>query len=332
MINYDSLDGAQIEAVKHGEGPCVVAAPAGSGKTRCFVTRMARLIFEGGIAPSEVLGVTFTKAAAGEMKSRLEGMLPIAWHATLDVRTIHSLAWGIVNDGDADLKKQMDAQHFMLPSYGFRKIMESFISEFSRIYPMRNVKLSDFKSAFTLAKNYNVKPAGSAAFFSERNLNIQGATLEEAYRYYERNRLMYTEQSNNFRGRYDYDDLLVLASDMLRANPHLARRWGAKFKYVLVDEVQDTSPVQFEIIEALIKGSGHINLMLVGDLRQSIYGFRGAYPQYIQEFTDKHNARVINLRFNYRSKPEIVGVANKIARRMSDIDARFRDDMTAARG
>jgi DNA helicase-2/ATP-dependent DNA helicase PcrA len=156
--------------------------------------------------------------------------------------------------------------------------------------------------------------------------------LEEAYRYYERERLAYMDKNNpSFVGRYDQDDVLVMVADLLKGDEALRRRWGGKFKFILVDEVQDTSPVQFEIVEALMQGGGHQNVMLVGDLRQSIYGFRGAFPQYIQNFTDTFNARVINLGINYRSKPEVVTVANRIARAMTDIDERFRSDMIAGK-
>lgn len=330
-ISYEKFNGGQIEAIKHGVGSAVVAAPAGSGKTACFVNRIARLLFEEGVYPSQVLGITFTKAAAINMKERLQTLVPMEWSSELNISTIHSLCWGIIRDADSRLAKAIASQAFLIPQYAVRSILEKFITGFSSMYDLRDVKLSSITSALGLAKNYHIKPIGSAQFFQSRGMAAPGM-LEEAYRFYERERLSFMDKNNpSFVGRYDQDDVLVMVADMLKNDENLRRRWGSKFKFILVDEVQDTSPVQFEIVEALMQGGGHQNVMLVGDLRQSIYGFRGAFPQYIQSFTDTFNARVINLGINYRSKPEVVNVANRIARAMSDIDERFRADMIAGK-
>lgn len=330
-INYDSMNGGQIEAVKHGVGPSVVAAPAGSGKTHCFVNRIARLLFEEGVFPSQVLGLTFTREAAGNMKERLKSLIPNEWHEDLQISTIHSMCWGILRDANPSLKTAMAADKFLIPSFAVKSILEQFCSNFRSIYDLKDVKLSYFTSAFGLAKNYHVTPMGSSKFFASKGFGSPDM-LEEAYRFYERERLSYVDRkSPSFQGRYDQDDVLVMTAEILKNDANLRRRWGSKFKFILVDEVQDTSPIQFEIVEALMEGGGHTNLMLVGDLRQSIYGFRGAFPQYIQDFTDKFNARVINLQFNYRSVPPIVKAANKVARAMLDIDERFRADMLVGR-
>jgi len=333
-INYDGFNGGQLEAIKHGVGPAVVAAPAGSGKTACFVNRIARILFEEGVYPSQVLGVTFTKAAADNMKERLQKLVPTEWSSDLSISTIHSLCWAVVRDADPRLAQQMKTiNSFLIPGFAVRNILEKFIQNFSSRLGAdpRNIKSSSLKGAIGLAKNYHVKPLGSREFFSQRGFS-PAEFYEEAYRYYERERLDYFDRKQpGVTGRYDQDDMLVLAADYLASDEALRKKWGGKFKFILVDEVQDTSPIQFEIVELLMKGGGHKNVMLVGDLRQSIYGFRGAFPQYIQTFTDTHDARVINLNFNYRSRPQIVEIANRVARRMHDIDERFRSDMIAGK-
>ena len=111
-ISYEKFNGGQIEAIKHGVGPAVVAAPAGSGKTACFVNRIARLLFEEGVYPSQVLGITFTKAAAINMKERLQTLVPMEWSSELNISTIHSLCWGIIRDADPRLAKAIASQAF----------------------------------------------------------------------------------------------------------------------------------------------------------------------------------------------------------------------------
>jgi len=332
-VNYEGFNGGQIEAIKHGVGPAVVAAPAGSGKTSCFVNRIARLLFEEGVAPNQVLGMTFTKAAASSMKDRLQKLIPNNWHEDLQISTIHSICWAMLRDADRGLSSQMNANMFLIPSYVVKNINEAAIGRFAKMYGLdpTAVKSSSIKSAISLAKNYRIPALGSSSFFASRGFaNTQ--FLEDAYRYYERERLNYVDKKNpSFRGRYDQDDVLVMVAELLSSDAVFRKRWGSKFKFILVDEVQDTSPVQFEIVDFLMHGGEHRNVMLVGDLRQSIYGFRGAFPQYIQQFTDKYEAKVINLSFNYRSKPEIVEIANRIARKMVDIDDRFRADMQVGR-
>lgn len=307
----------QLEAIAHGDGPVIVAAPAGSGKTSCFVQRLARLVNSQN--RGKVLGITYTKFAAQNMRERVEKLVPVELHPDLNISTIHSLCWSILKDADVDLAMAMQAQAFLLPPYAPRSILERYTTD-------RNVKLSALTSAFGLAKNFYVKPEDSLEFFISQGLN-EPELLQDAYMFYEQERQQYQDKNFDFVGRYDQDDVLVLTADYLASNEDLRWRWGNRFKYILIDEAQDTSPIQFNILESILEGGEHTNIMLVGDLRQSIYGFRGAFPQYVQEFASKYDARVINLRTNYRSRPEIVAFANAIARNMLDIDEQYRPDM-----
>ncbi|NBR25229.1 MAG: hypothetical protein EBU08_15930, partial [Micrococcales bacterium] len=184
-INYGGMNGGQIEAVKHGVGPAVVAAPAGSGKTHCFVNRIARLLFEEGVYPSQVLGLTFTRDAANVMKERLKSIIPNEWHEGLQISTIHSLCWAILRDHDQSINLAMRADKFLIPSFVTKNILERFITNFRSIYDLREVKLSHFSGAFGLAKNYHISPRGSAKFFAEKGFT-QPDMLEEAYLYFER--------------------------------------------------------------------------------------------------------------------------------------------------
>lgn len=314
-----NFNAEQLVAIQHDLGPAIVTAPAGSGKTSCFVQRIARL------RPThKVLGITYTKAAANHMKERIQRVVPEELHAELNISTIHSLCWSILRDADVELSMAMQAKAFLLPPFAPKTILETFITD-------KTVKLSTLTSAFSLAKNFNVRPAESLDFFIEQGL-ANPEFLQEAYGMYEAGRHDYRDKSSDeFIGRYDQDDVLVLTVDYLETNEDLRWRWGSRYKYILVDEAQDTSPVQFRIIELLMEGGSHNNVMFVGDLRQSIYGFRGAYPHYLQEFADKHEAKVINLLDNYRSTSDIVQLANTIASKMTDIDERFRPDMKTGR-
>jgi len=305
----------QLEAILHGEGPAIVAAPAGSGKTSCFVHRIAKLTEK--VAPFRILGVTYTKSAATNMKDRLRLLVNNQVHSELNISTIHSLCWSIIKDADVEISMAMSANCFKMPPFLPQAILEKYDNEFG-------IKLSTFTSAFSLAKNYNIRPHESLEFFEEKGFSFADS-IKEAYEFYENERLNYSDRGHI--GRYDFDDILMLAVDYLETNEDLRWRWGSKYKYILIDEAQDTSPVQFRVVELLLDGGNHNNVMLVGDLRQSIYGFRGAFPQYSQDFADKHQAKVINLTVNYRSNRDIVELANIIAANMDDIDPRFRPDM-----
>jgi len=305
----------QLDAISHEDGPVIVTAPAGSGKTSCFVQRLARLVQK----HKKTLGITYTKFAAQNMRDRVEKLVPTELHSDLNISTIHSLCWSILKDADVDLAMAMQAKAFLLPPFAPRSILERYTTD-------RNVKLSTLTSAFGLAKNFYIKPDESLDFFISQGYS-DPELLQDAYSFYEQERQQYQDKNFDFVGRYDQDDVLVLTADYLASNEDLRWRWGNRFKYILIDEAQDTSPIQFNIIESLLDGGGHTNVMLVGDLRQSIYGFRGAFPQYVQQFATKYNARVINLLTNYRSRPEIVDFANAIARNMMDIEEQYRPDM-----
>lgn len=311
----------QLQVIEFGTGPCVVAAPAGSGKTRCFVHRIARLI-EKGTLSSQILGVTFTKAAAESIKERLSFLVTPEAQLDLNISTIHSLCWSIVRDTDKGLAKAMSAQQFLLPSYVFRGFLEKFTIEFGDLYDFTDVKFSMIKSAIGLAKNYLIAPESSEEFFRSLGHVLHAAMLQDAYRYCERERLNYS--ASGFTGRYDQDDVMVKAAELL-SDAVVQRRWASKFNFILVDEAQDTTPIQFHIIELL--GKRHNNIMLVGDVRQSIYGFRGGSPSHIWSFTNRLQAAQINLLTNYRSHHDIVGVANAIADNMTDIPAQFKVPM-----
>jgi len=308
----------QRSVIEFDTGPCVVAAPAGSGKTRCFTHRIARLL-EKGTLPSQILGLTFTKAAAESMKNRLVYLVTPEQQLDLTMGTMHSLCWSILRDSDKRIAKAMSSQQNLLPAYMFKGFLERFLSDFEQLYDFSEVKLSAIKSSIGLAKNHLIDPYRSRDFFS-RYSRLNPEMLQEAFIYCERERLDL--------GKYDQDDVVTKTVELL-GDKVIHRRWASKYKFILVDEAQDTTPVQFKIIELL--GQYHNNIMFVGDMRQSIYGFRGADPVSVASFAEASNATVINLLDNYRSGTNIISFANEIADGMGDIPDNLRAAMRPTR-
>lgn len=304
----------QLQAIEFGDGHCIVSAPAGSGKTRCLTHRIVRLL-DRGVLPDQILSLTFTKAAAESMKNRLAYLVTPEQQLDLNVGTIHSLCWAILRDSDKNIAKAMASQQFLLPGYLFKNMLDQFLVDLGSLYDFSDTKLAAIKSAISLAKNHLITPYQSREFFRTVS-RLDSEMLQEAFIYCENERLRL--------GKYDQDDVLVKTFELLQ-DKVIRRRWASKYRYLLVDEAQDTTPAQFKIIEIL--GQHHGNIMLVGDMRQSIYGFRGAAPSAITDFAGTHKATVINLVTNYRSNADIVAFANDISLFMHDIPSELRPFM-----
>ncbi|MDQ2666524.1 MAG: UvrD-helicase domain-containing protein [Gemmatimonadota bacterium] len=290
----EGLNSAQREAVLRIDGPLLVLAGAGSGKTRVLTTRLARIIDHHGIDPSQILAVTFTNKAAGEMKQRIGrllgrspmGMWVGTFHA-IGARMLRAAPHLVGRTPSFTIYDQDDAQTVV------KRIMERLQFNTKQFTP-RGVH-----SAISDAKNALVLPTEYA------NLAMDPFARAIAK--------VYPEYGEELRraNAVDFDDLLLLPVQMLGNNARELEKYQRRFKYILVDEYQDTNRAQYMLVKHL--AGGHGNLCVVGDDDQSIYGWRGADIRNILDFQkDFPDAHIVRLEENYRSTPEVLDLANVV--------------------
>jgi DNA helicase-2/ATP-dependent DNA helicase PcrA len=290
------LNEAQSEAVQTTDGPLLIIAGAGSGKTRVLTSRLAYLLFQRLAEPYQVLAVTFTNKAAGEMRARVIGLLG-AEIPELQVSTFHSFcsrmlrrdAGAIGYDKNFTIFDDADSQTLMKQC-----IRELGFSDGQ--FPPRGQlrKVSEAKNKLISPEAY---AAGSSGYFESRTA--------ELYKLYQKR----LRECNAM----DFDDLLCNAVWLLRDVPEVGDRYRQRFRYLMVDEYQDTNHVQYLLLKHLL--GDHDNICVVGDEDQSIYGWRGADIRNILEFEkDFPRARVIKLEQNYRSTSVILNVASSVIR------------------
>jgi len=288
------LNGPQREAVTHGEGPLLILAGAGSGKTRVLTHRLAYLLATGAARPNELLAITFTNKAAGEMRSRAELLVGPRVRA-MWVMTFHSACARMLR-AHAD-RLGYTRQFTIYDQADSRRLIKRCLDELG-IDPKRftpgaiHHQISDAKNKLRGADTY----ADMVGSFFEQ-------TVADVYRSYERD----LHRMNAM----DFDDLLVRAVNVMELFPEVRERYANGFRHVLVDEYQDTNHAQYRWL-ALLAGE-HRNLMVVGDDAQAIFGFRGADIRNILDFQDTFpDARVVKLEQNYRSTQTILDAANAV--------------------
>jgi DNA helicase-2/ATP-dependent DNA helicase PcrA len=288
------LNPAQREAVLATEGPVLVVAGAGSGKTRVLTHRIAHLVSACGVKPQEILAITFTNKAAGEMRERLEGILgdvaPRMW-----VMTFHAACGRILRREAPRLGYR---SNFTIYDQADQvRVVKQCLEELERD-PKRFVPRG-IHAQISMAKNQLV----GAEQYKARVASFYDQTVADAYALYQR-RL----HSSN---AVDFDDLLMLTVEVLERFPEALSRWQKAFRYVLVDEYQDTNHAQYRLLQLL--AGQHRNVFAVGDPDQSIYAFRGADIRNILEFErDFGGGRLIALEQNYRSTNSILRAANSV--------------------
>jgi DNA helicase-2/ATP-dependent DNA helicase PcrA len=288
------LNPAQREAVVTTEGPLLVVAGAGSGKTRVLTYRVAHLINACGVKPNEILAITFTNKAAGEMRERLENLLgPVA--RTIWILTFHSACGRILRREAQRLGYR--SNFTIYDSADQVRLTKQVLEELERD-PKRFVPRG-IHAQISAAKNQLVTPAE----YAERVASFYDQTVAEAYDLYQR-RLFASNA-------VDFDDLLMLTVQVLERFPEARERWQKAFRYVLVDEYQDTNHAQYRLLQLLAEK--HRNVCAVGDPDQSIYAFRGADIRNILEFErDFDETKTIALEQNYRSTNTILQAANAV--------------------
>ena len=289
-----NLNPPQREAVLQTEGPLLVIAGAGSGKTRVLTHRVAHLISAVGVKPNEILAITFTNKAAGEMRERLTLMLgPVA--RAIWILTFHA-ACGRILRREAE-RLGYRSNFTIYDSQDQVRLVKQCLEELEKD-PKRFVPRG-IHAQISNAKNQLVSPAT----YTQRVSSFFDQTVAEVYELYQRR----LHASN----AVDFDDLLMLTVEVLERFPEARARWQKAFRYVLVDEYQDTNHAQYRLLQLLAEK--HQNLCAVGDPDQSIYAFRGADIRNILEFErDFPDTRTIALEQNYRSTNAILEAANAV--------------------
>jgi len=301
-IDYeDKLNKAQLEAVTRQKGPMLVIAGAGSGKTRTLVYRAIKLI-EDGINPESILLLTFTRKAAGEMLRRASRLLDERC-SNISGGTFHSFANMILrryakligfnnNFSILDRKDAEDVVGLVRTNMGYHKSKERF--------PHKET-ISDVISK-ALNKDCPIEKVLKEGYphFAQNSKDIK--KIQKEYSSYKKNRSI-----------MDYDDLLVYLEKLLSSNDDIRSKLSNFYRYIMIDEFQDTNKLQARIAYSL--ASGHKNIMVVGDDSQSIYSFRGANFKNIMDFPKKYrDARIIKLEQNYRSTQPILDFTNELIR------------------
>ncbi len=292
----EGLNPSQYDAVLHDEGPLLVVAGAGSGKTRVLTHRIAHLIHERGVSPFEILAITFTNKAADEMKHRVGALIgPVA--ERMWVSTFHSACVRILRR-DAD-RIGFPSQFSIYDQADSTRLVGYVIRDLGldpKRFPPRSAQ-----AAISAAKNEGL----DAAAYTER---VTGTNILE-----KKIATIFVEYQQRLRqaGAMDFDDLLSNTTTLLRQAPDVLDHYRNRFAHVLVDEYQDTNPVQNDMV--LLLAGGHRNVCVVGDSDQSIYRFRGADIRNILEFEQAFDdATVIVLEQNYRSTQNILDAANAV--------------------
>ena len=289
-----NLNNEQKKAVEQTEGPLLVLAGAGSGKTSVLTTKIAYLVNEKKINPYNILAITFTNKAAKEMKTRVVKMLGNEAY-DIQISTFHSLGLLLIRENYEKLEL---AKNFtILDSDDSLTLIKKILKDMNldpKIYNPRSIrnKISSSKNELITSKEYQ----------KFANSDYEQIILEVFQKY---------EQKIKNNNSLDFDDLLLMPIELFNKHPEVLKKYQQRFKYILVDEYQDTNQAQYILIKML--GEKYKNICVVGDIDQSIYGFRGANYRNILNFEkDYPNAKIIKLEENYRSTGNILNVANNV--------------------
>lgn len=302
MIELQGLNSCQEQAVKSVDGPVMVLAGAGSGKTRVLTNRIAYMVKEAGVNPDNILAITFTNKAANEMKHRLFEMLNGNMGRML-VSTIHSMCTRILRFESESLKDYS-------PNFSIYTASES---EHVMKTVVKKIRLSEEEAKLNFL--YHSGAAKNEAFSFDEYYNeclvgnANGDIILEVLKAYEKQ----LKSCNAM----DFDDLLYNCYLLFRDNAEILEKYRRRFKYVSIDEFQDTNRVQYLLFKLMAKEHG--NIFIVGDDDQSIYGWRGADTRNLFDFKkDFPDTKIIKLEQNYRSTKNILSVANKIIEKNSN--------------
>ncbi len=285
-----NINKSQLQAIRHDEGPMLVLAGPGSGKTLVITRRTMNLIEEYGVSPSEILVITFTKAAAGEMKERFNTLTQGSGKG-VNFGTFHAIFFTILKyaynfNGSNIIKEE---QRYQI----FREIIQELkldIDDEKDVISNMMSEISIVKGERMEVKHYH-------------SINFSHDDFPKIYGYY--------QKALRRANLIDFDDMLLMCYELLSERPDILKLWQKRFKYILIDEFQDINQVQYDIIKMLALPEN--NLFIVGDDDQSIYRFRGAKPEIMINFNnDYKGSHMVKLDINYRSTKRIVSAAANV--------------------
>lgn len=299
LVDIDSLNPAQREAVLTTEGPLLVLAGAGSGKTRVLTFRIAHMLGDLGVKPWQVLAITFTNKAAAEMRDRLSALIPSGTRG-MWVCTFHAMCVRMLRE-DADLLGYT-GQFTIYDDDDSKRMVRDIMQALG--IEQKQFPINMIRSKISSAKNAMIGPEDMLKSADSPN------DKKAAQVYLELERRLRAANA------MDFDDLLVRTLELLRTRPEVLDKYQERFRYISVDEYQDTNHVQYEIANLL--AAKYQNLMVVGDDDQSIYSWRGADITNILDFEkDFKNCKTVKLEQNYRSTGHILSAANAVVRHNS---------------
>ena len=299
LVDIDSLNPAQREAVLTTEGPLLVLAGAGSGKTRVLTFRIAHMLGDLGVKPWQILAITFTNKAAAEMRERLAALIPNGTRG-MWVCTFHAMCVRMLRE-DADLLGYT-GQFTIYDDDDSKRMVRDIMQALG--IEQKQFPINMIRSKISSAKNAMIGP-------EDMLKSADSPNDKKAAQVY-----MELERRLRAANAMDFDDLLVRTLELLRTRPEVLDKYQERFRYISVDEYQDTNHVQYEIANLL--AAKYQNLMVVGDDDQSIYSWRGADITNILDFEkDFKNCKTVKLEQNYRSTGHILSAANAVVRHNS---------------
>ena len=286
-----NLNDEQIEAVKHNEGPCLVLAGAGSGKTKVLTNRIAYLI-ENGVRDYNILAITFTNKAAKEMRDRVYNLVG---DVASFIGTFHSLGLRIIRENCGYLN--LPSNFSIIDSDDVLTVIKKILKDMN--LDTKQYSPSYIRNRISFIKNQMLSEMELDKFF---NTPVDKIVVDVYYKYNER--LIAS-------AAVDFDDLLLMPVRLFEHNKEILEHYQERYKYILIDEYQDTNPVQYKLSKLL--ASKYKNIFVVGDMNQSIYAFRQAdYHNIVNFEKDYANAKTIKLEHNYRSTNNILNAANDV--------------------
>ncbi|CEO36762.1 DNA helicase [[Clostridium] sordellii] len=291
MIHINKLNENQKNAVLHINGPCMVLAGPGSGKTRVITYRILNLVLNNNINPKNILAISFTKASSTEMKNRALSLSNDRRLNSVNYGTFHSVFFRILR---------------FFEKYELDCILDEKNKKFAIKGILKNLNIENAEDEDTILGVINEISYVKNELMDKIDFDSEILTSDEFCRVYN----MYEEYKESIK-KIDFDDMLIKTYNLLKQNKQILDRVRSVYRYILVDEFQDINKVQFEVIKLI--ASPNNNIFVVGDEDQSIYGFRGSRPDFLLEFEDyfKGSKKYV-LDINYRSKKEITDIANKL--------------------
>ena len=292
---FNKLNDQQKSAVLHKEGPAIILAVPGAGKTTVLIARTANLILNHAVNPRNILSITFSKASAHDMKDRFISMFGPSTGNNISFSTIHSFAFLLIREYARENALTLNLIEGSNSNVSKSRLIKDIYRQVNNAF-LTEDKLEELLNTIGFVKNMMIDVSD---FEDHDNFKIKN--FDKIFSAYEN----YKKENNLI----DFDDMLTMSFDILRENPSILKKYQDRYEYVQVDEGQDTSKIQNEIIKLI--SSKNNNLFIVADDDQSIYGFRGAYPEELLVFEKKYpNAKVFFMEQNYRSTKNIVSVCD----------------------